>query len=131
MPTVNWLNSAPAPSIAEQDKLARACDYASPEYVPVRSGSEVARLTDTQLCQSWCASYMVLHQRPSPVQMIATVAERQRYLDEFERRNASGFAAWLASGGARGSSNPLPYLVGGRTGQPTINWDELTRGQES
>ena len=50
--------------------------------------------------------------------------ERQRYLDELERRNATGFTAWLASG-ARVASNPLPYLVETRNERPVINWEEL------
>jgi hypothetical protein len=58
--------------------------------------------------------------------MSTTVLERENYLDEFERRNRSGFAAWLASG-PLASASPLPYLVG----VPTINWDDLTREQES
>ena len=39
--------------------------------------------------------------------MTETVVERQRYLDEFERRNRSGFAVWLASG-PLASANPMP-----------------------
>jgi hypothetical protein len=57
--------------------------------------------------------------------VLATVEERQSYLDELERRNATGLAAWLASG-ARVASNPLPYLVVNRTEPPVINWEELT-----
>jgi len=56
---------------------------------------------------------------------LATVQERQRYLDELERRNAVGLAAWLASG-ARVASNPLPYFVRDRTNREAINWDDLT-----
>ena len=57
--------------------------------------------------------------------MLATVEERQRYLDEIERRNAEGFMSWLASS-ARVASNPLPYLVANRRVRSVINWDELT-----
>jgi hypothetical protein len=56
---------------------------------------------------------------------LATVEERQRYLDEFERRNSTGLTAWLASG-ARVASNPLPYLAKSYAERPVINWDDLT-----
>ena len=56
---------------------------------------------------------------------VAVTFLRERYLDEFERRNRSGFATWLASG-PLASASPLPYLVG----VPTINWDDLTREQD-
>jgi hypothetical protein len=61
--------------------------------------------------------------------MMDAVAVRQRFLDEFERRNSSGLAAWLASG-ARAAGNPLPYLTESRVNTPAIDWDELTRGQD-
>jgi hypothetical protein len=110
--------------------LARALAYTSPEYVPFLPPSELGELTDEQLCQAWRASsYMSLQQQSSTSPTIATVAERQKYLDEFEQRNPSGFVAWLASG-ARAPGNPLPYLVGTRYDNPTINWDELTRGPD-
>jgi hypothetical protein len=127
-----WLKSGPHPSAAQVDALARALAYASPEYIPVAwapEPGELEQLTDEQLCQQWRASYMALQQRTSMAKTIETVAERQRYLDEFERRNARGFAAWLTSG-ARAPGNPLPYLIGSRLEHPTINWDELTRGQD-
>lgn len=124
-----WLRSAPTPSATQLGALARALAYTSPEYVPFLPPSELGELTDEQLCQAWRASYMSLQQPSSASHKIATVAERQTYLDEFERRNPSGFVAWLASG-ARAPGNPLPYLVGTRYDSPTINWDELTRGQD-
>jgi hypothetical protein len=124
-----WLRSAPTPSTAQLDAWARALAYTSPDYAPFQPPSELDELTDEQLCQAWRASYMSLQQQPSANHKIATVAERQKYLDEFERRNPHGFVAWLASG-ARAPGNPLPYLVGTRYDSPTINWDELTRGQD-
>ena len=50
------------------------------------------------------------------------------YLDELERRNGSGFAAWLAAG-PQAAEDPLPYLNGDRVDAPALDWDELTRGQ--
>jgi hypothetical protein len=126
---IRWLRSTPAPSAAQLDAVARALAYTSPDCVPFVPPAELDRLTDEQLCQAWRASYTALQQQSSANQKMATVAERQEYLDEFERRNPNGFVAWLASG-ARAPSNPLPYLVGTRYDSPTINWDELTRGQD-
>jgi hypothetical protein len=103
--------------------LARAGTSARPHYASARQ-PDLSTLTDEQLCQLWRASYVALL-NPSASPVSTTVVERQRYLDEFERRNRSGFAIWLASG-PRASASPLPYLVG----VPTINWDDLTRGQD-
>ena len=50
------------------------------------------------------------------------------YLDELERRNASGFAAWLASG-PEAAEDPLPYLTRDHIDTPAVDWDELTRRQ--
>ena len=60
---------------------------------------------------------------------MAAVTERQQYLDEFERRNSSGFAAWLGSD-VESLGNPLPFLIFSRGGLPTIDWDDLTRLQD-
>jgi hypothetical protein len=89
----------------------------------------VDALTDEELCQSWQASYTALRQQSSPTRMATTVAERQVYLDELERRHPRGFAAWLASE-ARAPDNPLPYLTRGRADEPAIGWDRLTRGHD-
>jgi hypothetical protein len=103
--------------------LARAGARVRPHYAS-RPQPDLSTLTDEQLCQLWRASYLALLHSAGG-QMAHTVVERQRYLDEFERRNRSGFAIWLASS-PLASASPLPYLVG----VPTINWDDLTRGQD-
>ena len=117
-----WLGVAQRSRCVET--LARACAYAHPHYVS-RPQMDLSTLTDEQLCYRWRVSYLTLL-HSSAGQMTETVVERQRYLDEFERRNRSGFAVWLASG-PLASANPMPYLVG----VPAINWDDLTREQES
>jgi hypothetical protein len=124
-----WLRSLPTPSAAQLDTMARSLAYTSPEYLAFQPPSELSDLTAEELCGSWRASYAALQHQPSAAQTMATVAERHRYLDELERRNPSGFAAWLASG-ARTPGNPLPYLTRERAHHPAINWDELTRGQD-
>ena len=104
-------------------RVARAAARARPHDAS-RPQPDLSTLTDEQLCQLWRASYLALL-NPSASPVCTTVVERQRYLDEFERRNRSGFAIWLASG-PLASASPLPYTVG----VPTINWDDLTRGQD-
>jgi hypothetical protein len=106
------------------ERLARVCARARPHYA-FQLKLDLSTLTDQQLCQLWRASYVALLHSPAD-RMSTTVLERESYLDEFERRNRSGFAAWLASG-PLASASPLPYLVG----VPAINWDDLTREQES
>lgn len=89
---------------------------------------DLGGLTDQQLCRAWSTSYGALHRQSSAAQVAAAVAERAEYLDELERRNPDGFAAWLASG-AHSPGNPLRYLAG-RVEPAEINWDELTQGRD-
>jgi hypothetical protein len=124
-----WWGSAAAPSTAQLEALIGVFAYASPEYLAIQCLPQFAALTDTQLCQRWRASYLNLQGQPSEAEAMALVRERHGYLDELERRNPSGFAAWLASG-AWASSNPLPYLVKDRTDTSPINWDDVFRGQD-
>ena len=92
-----WLRSVRTPSTAQLDAVARAFAYASPEFAQFRA-PELRDLTDQQLCKRWRASYRAAQrQQSSAVKLIAAVAERQMYLDELERRNSRGFAAWLAA----------------------------------
>jgi hypothetical protein len=123
-----WLRSVRTPSTAQLDAVARAFAYASPDSAQFRA-PELRDLTDEQLCKRWRASYRASQrQQSSAVKLIAAVAERQMYLDELERRNSSGFAAWLAAG-PQAAEDPLPYLNGDRVDSPAVDWDELTRGQ--
>lgn len=123
-----WLRSARTPSAAELDAVARAC--AGPEYGQFQPPPQLRALTDEQLCKRWRASYRASRRPSSAVRLIVAVAERQMYLDELEHRNASGFAAWLASG-PQAAENPLPYLTNDHIDAPAVDWDELTRGQGS
>jgi hypothetical protein len=123
-----WLRVASTASKTSLPAWAPGYVHSIPEWAPPQLGPDLHRLTTEDLCQAWCASYLVLVERSSGTAnkaMLATVEERQRYLDELERRNATGLAAWLASG-ARVASNPLPYLCGNHPGRPVIDWDELT-----
>ena len=123
-----WLRSMPTPSAAQLSTWSAAMAYASPEYLAFQPRLELCELTDEQLCSEWQASYATLQGRATSRSRMRTVQQRQRYLDEFERRNAGGLTAWLASG-AWASSSPLPYLVESRSADAWINWDELMREQ--
>jgi hypothetical protein len=70
-------------------------------------------LDDTALCLAWRRSYLQLQQATSASGRLRHVQHRQRLLDELERRDPAGLAAWLASG-CRAAGNPLPFLTRSR-----------------
>jgi amino acid transporter len=122
-----WLRSLPTPSPAQLDAVACAFGYASPESAHLRAPG-LRALTDEQVCKRWRTSYRASErQQWSAVELIVAVAERQTYLDELERRNRHGFAAWLAAS-PEAAEDPLPYFIGNRVDSPAVDWDELTRG---
>ena len=70
----------------------------------------IGLLTDDELCQAWRTSSSAIAQPgPNPTQQAQLVAARQRYLDEFERRDPAGFQQWLAAG-PQPDSDPSQYL---------------------
>lgn len=123
------LRSLPTPSAAQLDAFARVFAHADVGYVGVLPPPDPRGLTDEELCQRWRASCLYLRHRPSPAQVMREVEQRQIDLDEFERRHPAGYAAWLASG-AGNVDDLTPYFLGGRVGDATINWDELTLGRD-
>ncbi|MFG1814476.1 hypothetical protein ACGFIF_11975 [Kribbella sp. NPDC049174] len=70
---------------------------------------ELSSLDDEALCLAWRRSFVLLEDARSAMARLSVVEQRQRYLDELDRRSPEGLAAWLASG-ARASGNPLPYV---------------------
>jgi len=122
------LRSILASSAAQLTSWSTAMAYAGPTYVACRQPRQMCELTDEQLCSEWRASYVAMQGPVSLRQLARMVVQRQRYLDELERRNPDGFSAWLASG-AWASSTPLPYLSETRRNAPTIDWNELIREQ--
>jgi hypothetical protein len=83
-------------------------------------------LTDEQLCVAWRSSTAALRQG-SPHRVRRVVEQRQRYLNEFERRNPRGVKVWLASTDSS-ACDPGVYLVEDWVDLPKADWDELTRG---
>ena len=73
------------------------------------SPEEFGSLDDVSLCLAWRQSFILLESAQSPEDRFAVVEQRQRCLDELQRRYPQGVAAWLSSG-ARASGNPLPFL---------------------
>lgn len=62
-----------------------------------------------ELCHAWRASYGDLQRAQTRWTREQIVEMRQSYLDELERRNPTGFAAWLDAG-ARAASDPGRFL---------------------
>lgn len=79
---------------------------------PVTAVSEMgpAGLTDEELCWAWRRSFARLTQASGPNTVNHLARLRGHYLDELERRNPRGFAAWMGSG-ARAASDPAPFFL--------------------
>jgi hypothetical protein len=124
------LRSVRRPSAPRLEALTRAFYYADLGCLTIPSQPpESCGLTDEQLSRGWQASSRTLRRRISPAQKRLVVEERQTYLDEFERRNPSGFAAWLTSGSGA-ADDLMPYLRNDGDEHDSINWDELTRRRD-
>ncbi len=73
------------------------------------AAADLRNLTDATLCAAWQSSHGWLKTSRTATEEAAVAQLRQNYLDELERRDPEGLAAWLASG-ARAGGNPLPFL---------------------
>lgn len=73
----------------------------------------------SQLCTAWRRSFVTLGQPLSLTSRMLVVKRRQELLDELERRNPSGFSAWLGSG-ARAAGDPRRYIVSQRGEEPRL-----------
>jgi hypothetical protein len=112
--------SAPAPITLTEPSQPSEPPYAAP-----------ASLSDDALCLAWRASFSALQRASSPAQRMWVVEQRRAYLDELERRNARGVAAWLASG-ARAAGDPSRFVLGDSVpGDRPIDWDNLIHGTDN
>jgi hypothetical protein len=75
-------------------------------------GGMVQLLDDHELMAAWRHSHEVLGYTNLPHLRLELVALRQAYLDELERRDPSGFAAWIEAGAIR---DPERFLALRRT----------------
>jgi len=63
---------------------------------------ELAELSEDQLAHRWRYSSVAVRSTwLSPSELLALVEDRQRLLDEIERRDPDNFAAWLSDPGGR------------------------------
>jgi hypothetical protein len=84
-------------------------DEVAPALVAESDAADVGTLDDAQLCHAWRRSFVRLETVRGAAARLAVVEQRQRYLDELQRRHEVAFQKWLESG-ARASGNPLPFL---------------------
>jgi hypothetical protein len=86
-------------------------DWPGPDVMTVEMSlpMDPESLDDHALCLAWRHSYVLLQRSHSAATRIHIVDIRQAYLDELERRNALGLAAWLASG-ARAAGDPSRFI---------------------
>lgn len=66
---------------------------------------------------AWAASHEALRRSASLAERSAVTALRAAYLDELERRDASGLRRWLESGSAL-TSDPAHFLAAGEHDEP-------------
>lgn len=70
--------------------------WASPWYVP-DPPPELCTISDEELCQRWRASCTRLATHPDAADWAGIAEERRSLLEEAERRNPAGLAAWITS----------------------------------
>jgi hypothetical protein len=70
----------------------------------------LARWSEQELCQAWQRTYVQLQRHTDAAWTEHLAQTRCTYLDELQRRDPNGFAAWIASG-ARAASDPMRYLT--------------------
>jgi hypothetical protein len=63
-----------------------------------------------ELCRRWRDSYEALREASTPAARLRIVMERERCLDELERRDADGLNAWLGSS-ATAAGDPSSFLT--------------------
>ena len=103
-----WLAAEPEPTVRSEPPAS---------VVPLE-------MTDQALCLAWRTSFSALQRATSASEQLHVIEARRAYLDEIERRNARGMAAWLASG-ARAAGDPSRYVLGDAAGRTFIDWDDL------
>jgi hypothetical protein len=88
----------------------------APAPAPLRAADEpwmsrsVEAMDDATLCLAWRSSYVALQRACTTKRALGITRRRQVLLDELERRNATGFSAWLASS-PRAAGDPSRYLL--------------------
>lgn len=70
----------------------------------------LAQWSERELCHAWQRTYVQLQRHTDAAWTEHLAQTRRTYLDELQRRDPTGFAAWIASG-ARAASDPSRYLT--------------------
>jgi len=104
----SWLVKG-VPRNAADDPVTRVL-VVPPAPPPDLPTATLRDLDDEELCLAWRRSFVQLQHATSASVRMLRVQQRQLILDELERRNPHGLAAWLASG-CRAAGNPLPFLA--------------------
>lgn len=73
---------------------------------------EPESMDDVGLCLAWRKTYVALQRSWAPEWQLRITQRREQLLDELERRNARGVAAWLAAGPSA-SGDPSRYILTG------------------
>lgn len=127
---IGWLRDherRPGPEPKSVPSVARIHELGPVDAAEV---VEAAELSDDALVLAWRASFSALQRATSPAERARIVETRRAYLDELERRNPPGVAAWLASG-ARAAGNPRRFVLGdGAFTRARIDWDGLIQGTD-
>lgn len=111
------------PSSAGRSDPSTAAPVAAPAAAPAGRSSAVESrvlaagwmasapesLDEASLCLAWRKTYVALQRVTTQGTKLRIVQRRQDLLEELERRNAHGFAAWLRSG-ARAAGDPSRYV---------------------
>jgi hypothetical protein len=104
-----WLRLPSLPRVDDVRVPAEDQDSFEPMQPVEPEPADLRTLDDAALCLAWRRSFVRLGTIRGAAARLAIVEQRQRYLDELQRRHGEAFQSWLESG-ARASGNPLPYL---------------------
>ncbi len=124
-----WLR-LPRPTEAQLAVLARSLAYANPMFVPWEPTLDLHLLTDDQLGHAWRCSSLAVSSPTDRRDLMRAVDERQRYLEELERRQPGLLGAWLACQ-VDTPGDVLPVESASRLERCSIDWDALTREEST
>jgi hypothetical protein len=116
----------PRPTEAQLAVLARSLAYANPMFVPWEPTLELQLLTDDQLGHAWRCSGVAVSSPADKRDLMRAIDERQRYLEELERRQPGLLGTWLACQ-VDTPGDVLPAATASRLERHSIDWDELIR----
>jgi hypothetical protein len=120
----------PRPTEAQLAVLVRSLAYANPMFVPLEPTFDLYLLTDDQLAHAWRCSGLAVSSPTDRRALMRAIDERQRYLEELERRQPGLLGAWLAYQ-VDTPGDVLPVQKASRLERYSIDWDELTREESA